>query len=853
MVGQTYSYQASGCVEHNFDGAYNDPDGNTYTNGCTAFYTNNPANANFLCPGLTAYSLVGKINGGSCIQLGSTGTFVAASSGTLTLYFNDDIYGDNSGFWNVCIAAAPGCTNPPSTTASNNGPICVGQTLRLFATGTNGTFAWTGPNGFTSTQQNPTISNAATAASGSYNVIQTVDSCPSVPAATMATVLSSTCPITGPDFVCGLSTSNMFSGPMGSGLTYAWTIVGNGTIVGASTGQTVLVNADATGAFKLSLTVIGSTCSSTCRKIVSVTSAVTAITVQPSPAAVCTGMPAVFSVSATGASLTYQWRHNGTNLVDGGGISGSTTPTLTISYVSAGGGTCTSVAGADPSGTAWGGVTAGQTYFYQAFGCVTWQIDIGGGPQSVHSADPDGNSYTNTCANFVAGPQIAGSDFVCPGLYTVSLVGKVGSTCIQLASNGSFVAPATGTLTLFFNDDIYGDNSGSWNVCISTANSDVYDVVVAGACGTVISTGVTLTVSTPPSISTQPLSQNACQGQPAAFSVTATGGGLHYSWRKNSVPIAGAADSNSYAIASVTLGAAGGYDTLVSSACGVTLTSSVAMLVVSTNAPPTALVSGSATICSGDSTIIQAALSGAAPWQVTWSDSVTQSNVLSSPATRTVSPTATTPYTIAVVSDANCVGNSSGSAIVTVNARPTAVVSGGASVCIGNSVTIQAALTGVASWNLTWSDGLTQNGITTNQTSRVVSPTTNTIYSVTNVSDANCTGTASGSAAVTLKYPPSISSQPSNETVCVGDPVTFSITLASSTEANAASVRAPLGAQQLANVSAATRRSGGGNYRADKILVKPKKGIGAALVANQHVALGLRWSAGSPESAICRL
>ncbi|MEO7922728.1 MAG: immunoglobulin domain-containing protein [Chitinophagaceae bacterium] len=61
------------------------------------------------------------------------------------------------------------------------------------------------------------------------------------------------------------------------------------------------------------------------------------ITVQPSPATqtVCPGFNVVYSVTATGPGLTYQWRKNGVNLVNAGFISGVNTNTLTISTVSA--------------------------------------------------------------------------------------------------------------------------------------------------------------------------------------------------------------------------------------------------------------------------------------------------------------------------------------------------------------------------------------------------------------------------------------------------------------------------------------------------------------------------------------
>jgi gliding motility-associated-like protein len=54
-----------------------------------------------------------------------------------------------------------------STVASSNSPICIGSPLNLTASGGTG-YAWTGPNGFTSSQQNPTIPNAAAANSGQY-------------------------------------------------------------------------------------------------------------------------------------------------------------------------------------------------------------------------------------------------------------------------------------------------------------------------------------------------------------------------------------------------------------------------------------------------------------------------------------------------------------------------------------------------------------------------------------------------------------------------------------------------------------------------------------------------------------
>ncbi|WP_121808446.1 gliding motility-associated C-terminal domain-containing protein [Mucilaginibacter kameinonensis] len=58
---------------------------------------------------------------------------------------------------------------PPSSTATANTPVCAGATLSLNAS-TGVSYKWTGPNGFTSVLQNPTIDNVTTAAAGNYSV-----------------------------------------------------------------------------------------------------------------------------------------------------------------------------------------------------------------------------------------------------------------------------------------------------------------------------------------------------------------------------------------------------------------------------------------------------------------------------------------------------------------------------------------------------------------------------------------------------------------------------------------------------------------------------------------------------------
>ncbi|SJZ53391.1 choice-of-anchor A domain-containing protein [Sediminibacterium ginsengisoli] len=65
----------------------------------------------------------------------------------------------------------------PAPVVGSNGPVLIaGSTLNLTASGGT-SYSWTGPNGFTSNQQNPTIANAQISASGTYTVYVSRNGC----------------------------------------------------------------------------------------------------------------------------------------------------------------------------------------------------------------------------------------------------------------------------------------------------------------------------------------------------------------------------------------------------------------------------------------------------------------------------------------------------------------------------------------------------------------------------------------------------------------------------------------------------------------------------------------------------
>lgn len=116
-----------------------------------------------------------------------------------SIYIFGNSYGNTTGMSTPGAHQSSPNSNPDSflvkfkdcvsaTTISSNTPTCIGDTLNLAASGgTN--YTWTGPNGFTSNQQNPSISNVNTTHSGQY-----------------------TCTITGTGDCDGTQTINVFVG-----------------------------------------------------------------------------------------------------------------------------------------------------------------------------------------------------------------------------------------------------------------------------------------------------------------------------------------------------------------------------------------------------------------------------------------------------------------------------------------------------------------------------------------------------------------------------------------------------------------------------------------------------------------
>lgn len=127
------------------------------------------------------------------------------------------IQGSNNGAGYVTITSAPGIS------ASNTGPYCVGSTIQLNATAGATTYSWTGPNGFTSSAQNPSIPNSTVAMSGTYSVVGTGTGC-ATPATTNVVVQALPTPSAGPDqVICLGDLINLDGTYTAVANTYGWT------------------------------------------------------------------------------------------------------------------------------------------------------------------------------------------------------------------------------------------------------------------------------------------------------------------------------------------------------------------------------------------------------------------------------------------------------------------------------------------------------------------------------------------------------------------------------------------------------------------------------------------------------
>ena len=227
-----------------------------------------------------------------------------------------------------------------------------------------------------------------------------------------------------------------------------------------------------------------------------------------------------------------------------------------------------------------------------------WQVSTGGSFTNLSNTSPYSN-VTGASLNIsnVAGlngyqyrciaTNGGGSDTSNAAILTVNTAPAITTqptaqtTCA--GSSVSFSVAATGTgLSYQWKKGAanVGTNSATYTIASPVVgDAGNYSVVVSGTCGSPeTSNSVALTVSTAPTITTQPAAQTTCAGSSVSFSVAATGTGLSYQWKKGTINLG--TNSATYTIASPVVGDAGNYSVVVSGTCGSPETSNSVALTV---------------------------------------------------------------------------------------------------------------------------------------------------------------------------------------------------------------------------------------------------------------------------------
>jgi hypothetical protein len=588
-----------------------------------------------------------------------------------------------------------------SATISNNGPLCEGSTLVLSATGGD-SYLWSGPNGFNSSLQNPSVPNIPAAGDGTYSVTITSGSCSATLTTEVDVIPAADAGNGGAVQVCNsggtiINLVGALGGTPDPGGTWS---DDNGSGVNLSNPANVNFAGIAPGVYVFTYTVVGTPpCPSA---MASVT-----VTVNASPDA---GMnnSATFCTDA---------------IVDLPGILlGMPQPGGTWSDDSGAG-----VNLSNPNSVDFTGVPEGDYDF-------TYTV-------SGTGSCPDGSA---TVTVTIAGAPDAGTNgtaSICNGGSTVlDLFGQLGGTP---DGGGSWT-----------------DDSGS-GVNLSNPNSVDFSGVAAGSyvfTYTIMATSpscsdasatVTVTVAAAPDAG-QNGSLSICNTSTAdlfgALGGTPTAGGTWSDDNGAGVNLSnpGLVDFN---------GVAGGIYTFTYSVSGVPpCTSANATVTVTVTAAANAGMDGTASVCNAGVTTVDlpGSLTGMPDMGGTWSDDSGAGVNLGTPSAVDFSGVAAGTYTFTyTIPAAGDCPQSTATVVVTVNAAPDAGIAGSATVCDGGTLNFSTALGGTPQPGGTWSDddgsGVNLSNPSNVTFAGVMTGTYNYTYTVTGT--APCT---SASAVLTV-------------------------------------------------------------------------------------------------------
>jgi gliding motility-associated-like protein len=231
--------------------------------------------------------------------------------------------------------------NPPLATAvaTSNSPVCVGSTIHLSTPPVNGaTYLWTGPNGYTSTMQNPDITNVTAAAAGVYTMTFTVKGCSSIPFPVVVNIDDLPVANAGPDqTVCIATPAVSLNGSVTGGTTTGiWTTGGSGafSVPDNLQGQYFPSAADrAAGSVVLTLT-------STSKDNCNISTSNMTISFDPGPVisssptgVACTGVPQSYVITSNEPAAVYSWSRAAVTGISNPAVNNQTGSTITETLI----------------------------------------------------------------------------------------------------------------------------------------------------------------------------------------------------------------------------------------------------------------------------------------------------------------------------------------------------------------------------------------------------------------------------------------------------------------------------------------------------------------------------------------
>ena len=202
---------------------------------------------------------------------------------------------------------------------------------------------------------------------------------------------------------------------------------------------------------------------------------------------------------------------------------------------------------------------------------------------------------------------------------------------------------------------------------------------------------------------------------------------------------------------------------------------------VTVNALPNPTITGLAISCLGSSANVYTTESGMSNyvWTVSSGGTITSGGTASdNTVTITWNSMGEQKVSVSYTSSMGCVSDHISDYIVNIKEVPTAIITGGETLCQGESTPISVLLTGNQPWNITYQrDGandITVNGITSSP--YVFDASLNGTYTINSVSDASCTGEMSGSAVVIVNSLP-IARFIEDVSMCEGESAQVSLAL----------------------------------------------------------------------------